>query len=294
MAAPDPGPVAPAREPDFEGGTGLFRPRLYRIASVREETPDVRTYGFEQADRGAPIAWKPGQFTHVSVFGAGEAVFTLASSPSRGEPVECTVRAVGKVTEALGGLGVGDLVGLRGPYGRPFPVEQWRGSDLVFVGGGIGMAALRSPLQWVLDHRADYGEIVVLAGARTPADLVYKDEMGEWAKQAGVRVVRTVDPGGESPDWDGEVGLLPDVFERLGLRPDRRIVVTCGPPIMLHFMFLALERMEYPADRVLTTLENKMKCGVGLCGRCNVGRFYVCTDGPVVSWATLKDLPRDL
>ncbi len=295
MPAPDPA-SAPSlsREAPGNGNASPFRPRLFRIASYRDETPDVRTFRLERADGGGPLRWRPGQFVHVSVFGAGEAVFTLASSPSRGETVECTVRAVGKVTEALRGLGEGDVVGVRGPYGTAFPVDEWRGSDLAFVGGGIGMAALRAPLQWVLDHREEYGEIVVLNGARTVADLAYKDEMGEWGAVPATRVVRTVDPGGESPGWDGEVGLLPQVFERLALAPQGRIVVTCGPPVMLHYMFLALGRMGYAPERVVTTLENKMKCGLGLCGRCNVGRFFVCTDGPVVTWARLQGLPEDL
>lgn len=295
MLGLDPGGAfAPLRDAADNRGTTPFRPRLFRIASYRDETPDVRTFRLEQADGGGPLRWRPGQFVHVSVFGTGEAVFTLAGSPSRGETVEITVRAVGKVTEALRGLGRGDLVGLRGPYGTAFPVDEWRGSDLAFVGGGIGMAALRAPLQWALDHRDEYGEIVVLNGARTVADLAYKDEMSDWGAAPGTRVVRAVDPGGESPGWDGEVGLVPQVFERLCLGPQGRFVVTCGPPVMLHSMFLALGRMGYAPERVVTTLENKMKCGLGLCGRCNVGRFFVCTDGPVVTWARLRSLPEDL
>ena len=193
----------------------------------------------------------------------------------------------------MAALVVGQVVGLRGPYGNRFPVEQWRGRDLVFVGGGIGMAALRAPLQFVLDKRADYGEIVVLNGARSVADLVYKDEMKEWQASDGVRVVRTVDPGGETAEWDGEVGLLPDVFGRLGFKPDGRVVIVCGPPIMLHYMFQALEKDGFAPDQVVTTMENKMKCGLGLCGRCNIGRFLVCRDGPVFTWAQVQTLPKD-
>jgi NAD(P)H-flavin reductase len=156
------------------------------------------------------------------------------------------------------------------------------------------MAAVAAPLRFVLDNRADFGDVLVLNGARTVADLVYKAEMREWERIEGVRVVRTVDPGGEAPGWDGEVGLIPDVFERLRPEPDGRIVVVCGPPIMLRFMLVALDRLGFPPEHVVTTLENKMKCGVGMCGRCNVGRFVVCRDGPVITAAKLRSLPADL
>lgn len=272
-----------------------FQPHLARIAAARDETPDVRTLRLEfvEPEAARRFEWHPGQFAEFSVFGAGEAVFTLANAPTRPGYVECTLRAVGKVTSAIQSLSVGQVLGVRGPYGNRFAVEAWRGRNLVFVGGGIGMAALRSPLQFVLDNRREFGEIVVLNGARSVADLVYKDEMTEWGAMGGVRVVQTVDPGGETPEWTGEVGLIPHVFERLGLAPDGRVVVVCGPPIMLHFMFLALEKMGFSPEQVVTTLENRMKCGLGLCGRCNIGRFFVCRDGPVFTWAQVRALPRD-
>ena len=272
-----------------------FLPHLVRIAAARDETPDVRTLRltFLDPDTARAFRWEAGQFGEFSVFGAGESVFTLANAPTRPGYIECTFRAIGKATGAIRGLSVGQVLGFRGPYGNRFSAEQWRRRDLLFVGGGIGMAALRSPLQLVLDHRRDFGEVVVLNGARTVADLVYKDEMKEWQATDGVRVVRTVDPGGETPDWDGEVGLIPLVFERLDLKPDGRVVVVCGPPVMLHFMFRSLERMGYAPEQVVTTLENKMKCGLGLCGRCNIGRVLVCRDGPVFTWAEIGALPQD-
>lgn len=278
-----------------DGRRSAFQPDLVRVATARDETPDVRTLRltFLEPDVARRFRWEAGQFGEFSVFGAGESVFTLANAPTRPGYIECTLRATGKVTGAIRGLSVGQVLGFRGPYGNRFPVEQWRGRDLVFVGGGIGMAALRSPLQLVLDNRPDFGEIVVLNGARSVADLVYKEEMTEWQATDGVRVVRTVDPGGETPDWDGEVGLIPHVFERLGLKPDGHVVIVCGPPVMLHYMFLSLERMGFAPEQVVTTLENKMKCGLGLCGRCNIGRVFVCRDGPVFTWAQVQALPRD-
>lgn len=278
-----------------------YRPSLMRIESMHDETPDVRTLtlGFVDEQDGRRLQrWRPGQFGEYTVFGSGESVFALANAPDdepAGAPrVQCTYRAIGKVTRALRGLAVGEVIGFRGPYGNAFPLEDWRGRNLVFLGGGIGMAALRAALHAVLNRRAEFGEVMVLNGARSVADMVYKDEMPAWAGIDGVRVVRTVDPGGEDEDWDGEVGLIPEVFERQQLAPDGRIVIACGPPVMLHFLFEALKRAGYAPEQVYTTLENKMKCGFGQCGRCNVGSFYVCRDGPVVSWERMLSLPADL
>ena len=273
-----------------------FMPRLMRIAEAREETPDVRTLRLElvEPEPASGLDWQAGQFGHFSVFGAGESVLTIANPPTRRGYVECTFREMGKVTAALRSLSVDQIVGFRGPYGNSFPVEEWRGRDIVFVGGGIGMAAVAAPLRLVLDRRGDFGDVLVLNGARTVADLVYQEEMREWERAERVRVVRTVDPGGEAPGWKGEVGLIPDVFERLGLEPDGRIVVVCGPPIMLRFMLISLDKLGFPPEHVVTTLENKMKCGLGQCGRCNVGRFVVCRDGPVITAAELRSLPPDL
>lgn len=277
-------------------GGNRFLPHLMRIADVRAETPDVRTLRLEFAEPevASGLAWRAGQFAHFSVFGAGESVFTIANPPTRGGHIECTFKELGKVTSAFGSLSAGQTVGFRGPYGNSFPVEEWQGRDIAFVGGGIGMAAVAAPLRLVLDNRGDFGDVLILNGARTAHDLVYKDELKEWERIDRVRVVRAVDPGGETPGWDGEVGLIPDVFERLGAEPDGRIVVVCGPPIMLRFMLLALDRLGYRPEQIVTTLENKMKCGIGLCGRCNVGRFVVCRDGPVLTAAQLKTLPADM
>ena len=271
-----------------------FLPRLMRIADARQETADVQTLRLEPVEPDGGLSWRAGQFGLFSVFGAGESAFTIANPPTRADHLQCTFKKLGKVTDALSRLSIGQVVGFRGPYGNGFPVEEWLGRDIVFVGGGIGMAAVAAPLRLVLDWREEFGDVVILNGARTVADLVYVSEMAEWQRTRGVRVVRTVDPGGETPGWDGEVGLIPDVFERLGLAPDGRVVVVCGPPVMLTFMLRALERLGYPPEQVVTTLENRMKCGFGECGRCNVGPFYVCRDGPVITAADLRRLPADL
>jgi NAD(P)H-flavin reductase len=286
-----------------ESQSNIYLPRLLSIRNVIAETPDVRTLSMsfvDPKDAGNFGGWAPGQFGEFTIFGSGECVFAISNAPWRpggngdSEPIiECTYRDVGKVTHALRARSTGDLIGFRGPYGNSFPIDDWHGKDLVFIGGGMGMAALRSALLEVLDRRSEFGEIVILNGARTVADMVYKEQMDEWADKDGVRVVRTVDPGGETPDWNGEIGLIPKVFEEMNVGPDGRIVIACGPPIMLHYLFLSLEKMQFTPEQVITTLENKMKCGVGICGRCNVGPFFVCRDGPVLTWAELNKLPKD-
>ncbi len=280
-----------------------YQPSLVRIHEFFDETPDVRTLRLQFVDdneAGAFAGWEPGQFGQFTVFGAGESVFALANAPWRpngdqasAPTIECTFRMVGKVTSALRAMSKGQVIGFRGPYGNHFPVDDWKGKDLVFIGGGIGMAALRSAMLEVIDRKSEFGEIVILNGARSVGDMVYTEEMPSWQEVDGVKVVRTVDPGGETEGWDGEVGLLPNVFEGLGLDPDGRIVIACGPPIMLHYLFLSLGKVGYSPDQVVTTLENKMKCGIGHCGRCYVGPFSVCRDGPVVTWAELNELPKD-
>lgn len=286
-----------------EAAPNPYQPSLMLIDDVRDETPDVRTLRLrflDGHDAAAFAGWEPGQFGQFTVFGSGESVFALANAPWRPKvgrgrvpAIECTFRRVGKVTSALRAVSKGQVVGFRGPYGNHFPLDDWKGKQLVFIGGGIGMAALRSALLDVIDRKQEYRDVVILNGARSVADIVYKEEMSSWQEVDGVRVVRTVDPGGETGDWDGEVGLLPNVFENLGLDADGRIVVACGPPIMLHYLFLSLGKVGYSPDQVVTTLENKMKCGIGHCGRCYVGPFSVCRDGPVVTWAELNELPKD-
>ena len=279
-----------------------YHPNLMRIMDWSDETADVRTLRlqFTEADEAKAFeGWQPGQFGQFTVFGAGESVFAIANAPwhpNGGDDVptiECTFRTMGKVTTALRAMSLGQTIGFRGPYGNHFPIDDWAGKSLVFIGGGIGMAALRSAMLAVIDRKAEFGDVVILNGARTVADMVYKEEMPGWQDVDGVTVVRTVDPNGETPEWDGQVGLLPTVFEELDLDPANRVVIACGPPVMLHFLFLSLGKKGYEPEQVVTTLENKMKCGIGHCGRCYVGPFSVCRDGPVVTWAELNQLPKD-
>jgi sulfhydrogenase subunit gamma (sulfur reductase) len=283
-------------------------PMVVRVEDVRQETPDIRSIrlalasgdGTECAEgakvaacaEGKPFEFRPGQFCLVSVFGAGEAAFCIASPPAWRDAIEISVKNVGKVTSAVHDLEVGDTVGLRGPYGNWFPADKMAGRNVVIVGGGIGLAPLR-PLVWqVLSERDKFKDVYIIYGARTVNDLVYKNELADWAAQPGIRLVRAVDPGGEDATWDGEVGLVPAILEKVA-PPTDSVLVTCGPPIMIKFVIVSATKMGFSPKDIVTTLEMKMKCGVGLCGRCNIGSRYVCKDGPVFTLNQIQALPDE-
>ena len=271
----------------------LYVPNLAMIDRVVEETWDTKTFRAVFADeptRGC-FTYHPGQFQEISVFGVGEATFCLTSSPTRAGFVEFSAKKVGAVTSALHELSEGEMVGIRGPYGNWFPYEEFRGKRLVFVGGGIGMAPLRSLLNFCLDRRSDYGHIDIFYGARTPADLCYAYEFDEWRRAADTDLYLTVDKGDEQ--WAGHVGVVPAFVRDVAPRPTNAVAITCGPPIMIKFTLPELTRLGFTDEQIVTTLEMKMKCGVGKCGRCNIGHTYVCLDGPVFTYAQLRQLPPE-
>lgn len=273
----------------------ILKPYLMRIEKVKEEAPDVRTLrlAFADAAQGEAFSFRTGQFGEYSVFGEGECTFCIASPPTRRGYIECTFRRAGRVTSALAALEEGETVGFRGPYGNVFPIDAWRGKNLLFIAGGIALPPMRSVIWNVLDLRGDYRDVTILYGARTVADLVYKDELAEWQRRPDVRLVTTVDPGGETPDWQGEVGFVPAVLDRLAPASQDTVAVVCGPPVMIKFTFPVLARLGFAPADVFTTLENRMKCGVGKCGRCNTGRYFVCKDGPVFTFEQLKGMPQE-
>ena len=266
-----------------------------RIARITQETSDIKTFrlNFCDEEEGQRFEFRAGQFGLYSVFGAGEATFCIASSPTRKGYIECSVKRTGKVTDELHQCNEGDVIGFRGPYGSWFPIDEMAGKNLVFVGGGIGLAPLRSLIWNCIDLRDRFGDISIIYGARSVADLVYKEELKTWQEMDNVQIVCTVDPGGETPEWTGEVGFVPAVLEQANPSPDNAIVIICGPPIMIKFGLASLSKLGFPLDSVFTTLENRMKCGIGKCGRCNVGNQYVCKDGPVFRYADLDALPPE-
>jgi sulfhydrogenase subunit gamma (sulfur reductase) len=288
-------PVAARKVDAATAPRNVYKPYLMRIAAVTEEAPAVRTFRLEFLDpaEAEAFTFRTGQFGLYSAFGEGESTFCIASSPTRRGHIECTFREVGRVTSALADKDVGDVIGFRGPYGNVFPIEAWAGRSLVFVAGGIALPPLRSAIWNCLDLRDRYREITILYGARTVADLVYKRELEEWAGRGDVRVVVTVDPGGETAEWKGEKGFVPHVLERLAPPSDGSVAIVCGPPIMIKLSLPVLAKLGFGKDAIYTTLENRMKCGLGKCGRCNTGRSYVCKDGPVYTLAQLDELPAE-
>jgi NAD(P)H-flavin reductase len=273
----------------------LYEPHLVTITQIIDETPDTRTLRlqFKDPDVAQSFAFKAGQFGEYSMFGWGESTFCIASPPTREGYIECSFKAAGKVTKALREANVGDTIGFRGPYGNWFPVDEWVGKDIVFIAGGIGLAPVRCVIWNVLDRRDEFGAVTIVYGARSVADLVYKRELEEWAARGDVKLVTTVDPGGETPEWTGNIGYVTPVVEKTAPSADNAVAVICGPPIVIKLTLPALDRMGFSDEVIYTTLENRMKCGVGKCGRCNVGRVYVCKDGPVFTAAQLKELPGE-
>jgi len=273
----------------------IYMPKLMTISEIIDETSDIKTFRLSPPDETSDtrLEFLAGQFGLFSIFGEGEATFGMANSPTRSEFIECSIKRAGKVTGAFHELNVGDTVGFRGPYGNGFPLEAMKGKNLVFVGGGIGLAPLRSLIWNCLDTRKDFGDITILYGARTPADLVYKRELAEWEAMTGVDTVLTVDPGGEDADWKGKVGFVPTILEELNPSSGNKILITCGPPIMIKFVVASAVKLGFAPEQIVTTLEMKMKCGLGKCGRCNIGPAYICKQGPVFTYAELKDLPDE-
>jgi NAD(P)H-flavin reductase len=271
----------------------VFKPSLMRIAGITDEAPAIRTFRLEFVDpaEGEAFRFRTGQFGLYGVFGEGESTFCIASSPTRQGYIECTFREVGRVTTALADREVGDVIGFRGPYGNAFPIDDWRGRNLLFVAGGIALPPLRSVIWNALDWRERFGDVTIVYGARSVADLVYKHELTVWAGRSDVRLVVTVDPGGETPQWQGEVGFVPHVLERIAPSSANTVVLVCGPPIMIKLTLPVLEKLGFAKGEIYTTLENRMKCGLGKCGRCNTGRSFVCKDGPVYTLVDLDRLP---
>ncbi len=268
-------------------------PEVATIQDIIEETAisDVKTFVVAQ-DAGTPFSYRPGQCAMLSVFGVGECMISISSTDRPGKPYEFSVKNAGRVTGALHELQAGHKIGVRGPYGNAFPVDEWYGKNLLFVGGGIGLAPLRSLINHCLDRRDDFDRVQIIYGARSPGDLCFKREIFDnWPAADDVGVHLTVDAGDD--EWDGAVALVPHFLEDLAPSPKNTITVTCGPPIMIKFTIESLKRLGFTDEQIVTTLELKMQCGIGKCGRCNLGDKYVCVDGPVFTYEQLKKLPQE-
>ncbi len=271
-----------------------YLPDMATIIETVQETHNIKTFRvrIDNPERMAAFSFQPGQVGQLSAFGTGEATFVINSPPTRMDYLQFSVMRAGEVTSRLHTLSAGDKVGVRAPLGNHFPYESMKGKNVVFVGGGIGMAPLRTLMLYMLDNRKDYGKITLLYGAKSPDDMAFSAELPEWLSRDDLDATLTIDR--EVPGWEHNVGLIPNVLREIGPDPDNCFAVTCGPPIMIKFTLQALKDLGFADDQIITTLEKRMKCGVGLCGRCNIGSKYVCVDGPVFSYAELKDLPNEL
>jgi len=278
-----------SKRPKFFAQDNVYLPHILVIEKIIEETPGVSTFHFNFKDRklAKEFRFESGQFAQYSVFGLGEAPFCISSTPTRPAHRELAVQRVGRLTNALHRLGVGAEIGFRGPYGNSFPLDTLKGTNLVFVGGGIGLAPLRSLIWNIIDNRDTYNKVDIVYGARTPTDLCFRYDLEAWDKDKTINMVTTVDKGDDA--WKGKVGLVPKILEEVAPAAKDSVAIVCGPPIMIRFTFPPQEKLGFKPAQMLPTLETRMKCGIGKCGRCNIGDVYVCRDGPVFSYEQIKD-----
>ncbi|MBR4741520.1 MAG: FAD/NAD(P)-binding protein [Desulfovibrio sp.] len=278
--------------PHMQGNPYLPMPA--KVVEIIRETERIKTFRvvLQDSDKMKNFTFEPGPVGQLSVFGAGESTFVINSPPSQKDYLQFTVMQAGEVTEAIHKLNDGDLVGVRAPLGNFFPWRDWKGKNLFFIGGGIGMAPIRTVMYHVLERAQDYGTISLLYGARTPSDFSYAYELEDWLKRRDLQCTLTVDNGTE--EWKYKIGLLPNILLELNPKPENTVAVLCGPPIMIKFTVQALVKLGFEAESIVTTLEKRMKCGIGICGRCNIGGKYVCVDGPVFTWKELQNMPQEL
>ena len=270
-------------------------PARIEAVAVENEARDIKTFrlAFEDSTSAAEFRHLPGQFAELSLPGVGEAPFGIASSPTEAGSLLFSVKRVGLFTAELHSLEPGALIGVRGPMGKPFPWDRMAGKDLVIVGGGFAFTTLRAVITHILhpDHRSRFGSVLVIYGARTPGELMYRNELAEWQKRDDIDVHLTVDKAENG--WNQHVGVVPAVLEQLKPSPENALSLICGPPIMIKFTLVSLTTLGFSDDAVILSLEMRMKCGIGKCGRCNIGGKYVCKDGPVFTRQELRSLPAE-
>ncbi len=267
-------------------------PKIGVITDVRIDTPDIKTFRVVTPDGVKPFEHRPGQCAMLSIPGVGEAMFSITCSPTNTEYMEFSIKKCGCLTDWLHQAEVGQQVTIRGPYGTPFPVDdEFVGQNMLFIAGGVGLAPLRSVINYCRHYRDRYGKIDIVYGSRSKDDLLdYKEIIEEWANDDGVNVHLTIDNPQEG--WDGHVGFVPNYVKELGFDTNKTAIL-CGPPIMIKFTLDGLYSLGFEKTQIYTTLEMRMKCGIGKCGRCNVGSKYICKDGPVFRFDELDELPDE-
>jgi NAD(P)H-flavin reductase len=275
-----------------------YLPYPVRIDNIFTETEDrnLKTFKFVflNPEDEKKFAYTPGQFAELSIAGQGEIPIGIASSPTEKGFVAFTINKTGKVTNHLHNMKEGDMMGIRGPLGNWYPWERMEGKNVVIIGAGFAFTTLRSSIIYMLEpeNRSKFKDIIVVLGARTPGMLLYKDELFAWEKRDDIETHLTVD-GTDDPDWKYNVGFVPAITEEKITSSDNAIAIVCGPPIVIRLTQPILEKVGFEPENIILSLENRMKCGIGMCGRCNVGEKFVCKDGPVFSLAQLKELPQD-
>jgi sulfite reductase subunit B len=267
--------------------TSIYLPRLAEIVRTEPLTKMEKLFEIK-LQNGQELGHQPGQFVEVSLLGIGEAPISVSSSPTKKGSFELAVRGVGNVTRALHTLDRGTILGIRGPFGKGFPVEEMKGKDILFVAGGIGLIPLRSLIHYVLDHRSDFGRVLVFFGAKTPAEQLFLGELSNWRVNKEMEYWETVDRS--DGKWKGNVGVITTLFPKITIDPEKTVAVIVGPPVMYRFAILEAQVKGIPDDQILVSLERRMKCGVGKCGHCQINDLYVCQDGPVFRYARIKDL----
>ena len=275
----------------------LYIPKLTRIENIISENNanDIKTLDlvFQDESEFKDFEYIPGQFAELSLLGMGECPIGIASSPTEKESVKFTIKRMGRVTTAIHNSEVGDIIGIRGPLGNGWPVEEMKGKNIVIIGGGFAFSTLRSLTEYLLDdnHRSDYGDITIVYGNRNSREVLYEQDLERWQKRDDIKVILTIDQ--EEEDWDGRVGYVAPVVKEVSPSPENSIATVCGPPIMIETTIDVLEELNFDHKQILNSLEMRMKCGVGKCGRCNIGNKFVCVDGPVFSLAELKKMPKE-
>ncbi|MGZ4386571.1 MAG: FAD/NAD(P)-binding protein [Gaiellaceae bacterium] len=277
--------MAVSAELEAHPDAGAMVPEPYRVTRRRRETADTWTLELEPVD-GEPLRAKPGQFTMLYAFGVGEAPISICGDLDGGGPLVHTVRAVGQVTKAICASAPGSVLGVRGPFGSTWPVEEAKGGDVVIVAGGIGLPPVRPVFYHVLNHRNDYDRVMLLYGARNPGELVYRREVESWRARFDVEVDVTVDTAPSS--WRGNVGLVTRLIPRAEFDPTNAMAFVVGPEIMMKFVALELVKHGMPAEKVALSMERTMRCGVGLCGHCQLGPTLICRDGPCYRWPEMQ------
>jgi NAD(P)H-flavin reductase len=254
-------------------------PQPYRITRVRQETYDTRTLEIEPTDGSRSPRFLPGQFNMLYMFGVGEMAISISGDPAWRSTTTHTIRAVGSATRALTSLKAGDTMGVRGPFGTAWPIEEMAGKDVVIVAGGIGLAPLRPAIYAALANRNKYNSVSLLYGARTPIDLLYTDELEQWQRRSDMYVNVTVDSAGDN--WGGNVGVVTTLIPKARFDEKNAVALVCGPEIMMRFTVMALQERGVPLESIYASMERNMKCGIGLCGHCQLGPDFICKDGPV-------------